>query len=130
MEPSLETKAMKSALLAASVSVVGAWLLAWPIQMLSGTGPGSTKRISFPQATASPELVEQGRQFYNMSCSHCHAEDAHGGEEGPDLHNLAISNSHIAIVVKKGIKGEMPSFAKKYDKAKAAALVSYLRTLK
>jgi len=129
MGPALETKALKSALPAALFSLVGAWLLAWPIKILSGPGPGPMEKISFTAAATSPELVEQGHQFYNMSCSHCHAEDAHG-DEGPDLYNLAISNSHIAVAIKKGIKGQMPAYAKKYNDAQVAALVAYLRTLK
>lgn len=78
---------------------------------------------------SSPALVEQGRSFYNMSCSHCHADDA-TGDEGPNLHNLSISNAHIAATIKKGIKGQMPSFSKKYDDSQIAALISYLRSLR
>jgi len=52
------------------------------------------------------------------------------GDEGPSLHNLSISNARIAATIKKGIKGEMPTFAKKYDDTQIAALVSYLRSLR
>ena len=63
-----------------------------------------------------------------MSCAHCHADDA-TGDEGPNLHKLKISDTHIALVVKSGIKGEMPIFAKKYDDAQIAAIAAYLRSL-
>jgi mono/diheme cytochrome c family protein len=63
-----------------------------------------------------------------MSCVECHGDDAHG-DEGPDLHHLAISNARIATTIGKGVKGEMPTFAKKYDTKQIAAIVSYLRTL-
>ena len=53
---------------------------------------------------------------------------SHGGE-GPDLHDLSISSVRIANTIKNGIKGEMPTIAKKYDDAQIAALVTYLRTL-
>jgi mono/diheme cytochrome c family protein len=33
-------------------------------------------------------------------------------------------------MIKKGLKGEMPTFAKKYNDQQIAALVSYLRTLR
>jgi mono/diheme cytochrome c family protein len=64
-----------------------------------------------------------------MSCSQCHGDDAHG-DEGPDLHNLSISNARIVVTIKKGIKGEMPTFTKKYDDHQIAALVAYLRSLR
>ena len=51
-------------------------------------------------------------------------------QQGPDLHNLAISNARIAAQIRNGVKGEMPSFEKKYDAQQIAALVSYLRTLR
>ncbi len=63
-----------------------------------------------------------------MSCAHCHADDA-SGDEGPDLRKLHLSDAHITLLVKSGIKGDMPSFAKKYDDAQIAAVVAYLRSL-
>jgi len=96
--------------------------------------------LSSPQAEASsvdaqaeivtsPELAAQGQQFFAMSCSECHGDDAHG-DEGPDLHHLAISNARTAQTITGGIKGEMPAFAKKYNNAQIAALASFLRTLR
>jgi len=35
----------------------------------------------------------------------------------------------MALVIQRGIKDEMPSFAKKYDQHDTAALVAYLMTL-
>jgi mono/diheme cytochrome c family protein len=80
-------------------------------------------------AEPSPQLVSQGTQFYAMSCSHCHADDA-TGDEGPSLHNLTISDARIAATIRKGVKGEMPAFNRKYDDRQIAALVSYLRSLR
>ena len=79
-------------------------------------------------ATAPAEKIELGRQYFAMSCAHCHADDA-TGDEGPNLHKLKISDAHIALIVKNGIKGEMPTFAKKYDDSQIASLAAYLRTL-
>ncbi len=51
-----------------------------------------------------------------------------GSDDGPDLHYLPISNAHIAVTIKKGIKGQMPTFAKKYlTIARLRVIVSYLR---
>jgi mono/diheme cytochrome c family protein len=92
--------------------------------------PGEALHGDLPEVEVSsaPEVVHQGEQFFAMSCTECHGDDAHG-DEGPDLHNLAISNARISATIHKGLKGEMPTFAKKYDDKQIAAIVSYLRTL-
>jgi mono/diheme cytochrome c family protein len=59
----------------------------------------------------------------------CHGENARG-DEGPNLHNLAKSDARISTIVKGGVKGEMPAFARKFTDADVQALIAYLRTLK
>ena len=81
----------------------------------------------------SPEpgaLVAKGRSFFLQSCAHCHGEDADGGEDAPSLLKLQISAAHMTLVIQSGIKGDMPSFAKKYSAADIENIVAYLRTLK
>jgi hypothetical protein len=34
------------------------------------------------------------------------------GEDAPSLQNLQISGAHLTLVIRSGIKGEIPSFAK------------------
>jgi mono/diheme cytochrome c family protein len=75
-----------------------------------------------------PTRVTQGRTLFVKSCAHCHGLDA-TGDEGPDLHGLWVSDRRIAAVIKRGIKGEMPSFAKKHDDRQVAELVAYVRSL-
>ena len=78
---------------------------------------------------ATPALLKAtGRTLFLNSCAHCHGADARG-DEGPDLHALDVSDRRIATVIRGGIKGEMPSFAKKHSPEEVAALVAYLRTL-
>jgi len=133
MNFSFEQKVLGWALTAALLSLGSAWLATIPIKMMTGSSaattatssPGSSSKI-----VAIPELIAQGHQFYEMSCSHCHGDDATGDDDGPDLHNLRISNAGIARSIKKGIKGQMPNYAKKYDDNQIAAIVSYLRTLR
>jgi len=124
---SLEKRAFLWALFAASVSLGGALLMASPIQKIASwpffTG-GSSSGI-----VASPQLLAQGAGFFAQSCADCHGDDAHG-DEGPDLHNLAISDGRIASQIKNGTKDEMPSFAKKYGDPQIAALVAYVRSLR
>jgi mono/diheme cytochrome c family protein len=132
MKLSLEKRAFGWALLAALLSVGSAWLAATPIKMMTSSDSASataSSRQTSLETSASSELAIQGHEFFEMSCSQCHGDDAHG-DEGPDLHNLTISNARITATIKKGIKGEMPTFAKKYNDRQIESLVSYLRTLR
>ena len=74
-------------------------------------------------------LAAKGRSFFFQSCAHCHGQDADGGEDAPSLLKLQISGAHMALVIQSGIKGEMPSFAKKYNEQDVTAIVAYLKTL-
>jgi mono/diheme cytochrome c family protein len=89
--------------------------------------PAATRSVARPDQP-TPVLVARGRQLFLHSCAHCHGNDARG-DEGPDLHDLQVSDRRIASVITTGIKGEMPSFAKKHGAEEIAALVVYLRTL-
>jgi mono/diheme cytochrome c family protein len=83
-------------------------------------------------ATAPVNLAadaEQGKHLFLMNCAHCHGDDAHG-DEGPDLYNLHKSDARIYQVVSGGLKGEMPSFAKKLSNQDIMALTAFLRTLR
>jgi len=130
MNPSLEVRALRGALLAALLNLGSVWLVALIIQALpdSWVAARSFAGSSF-QIVATPELLAQGREFFGQSCSHCHADDA-TGDEGPNLHHLSISNARMATTIRKGIKGQMPTFAKKYDDRQIAALITYLRSLR
>ena len=56
----------------------------------------------------------------------------HGGGDAPrtSLHNLAKSDARITTLIKGGIKGEVPAFAKKFTDSDVQALIGYLRILK
>jgi mono/diheme cytochrome c family protein len=132
MNDSLESKAFALAMLAASFSLGATMLAAVPIKRLSAGGPAPERTDAstlVPAVSSDPAVIAQGRLDFVMSCVECHADDA-TGDEGPDLHNLAISNARIATTIRHGVRGEMPAFAKKYNDAQIATLLSYLRTLK
>ena len=76
------------------------------------------------------DLAAKGRSFFLRTCAHCHGRDADGGEEAPSLLKLQISGAHMTLLIQSGIKGEMPSFSKKYNEQDTAAIVAYLKTLK
>ena len=84
--------------------------------------------LPVPNGSTPDTLRVTGRKLFLDSCAHCHGADARG-DEGPDLHALDVSDRHIATVVRHGIKGEMPSFAKKHPPEEIAALIAYLRSL-
>jgi mono/diheme cytochrome c family protein len=76
----------------------------------------------------SPAMVSEGRRLFLGSCAHCHGADA-TGDEGPDLHGVQVSDRYIARIISRGIKGEMPSFAKKLGPPDISKLTAYLRSL-
>jgi cbb3-type cytochrome c oxidase subunit III len=73
--------------------------------------------------------AKRGYSLFDHNCAHCHGDDARG-DEGPTLYDLVKSDARIATIIKGGVKGEMPSFAKKFSDADVQALTAYLRTLK
>jgi mono/diheme cytochrome c family protein len=89
---------------------------------------GTTEAVFEPPAPSTPELVKRGRALFLASCAHCHGADARG-DEGPDLHDVQVSDRYIKNIITHGIPHEMPSFAKKHGAADIAALIAYIRSL-
>lgn len=79
-------------------------------------------------APSNPPLVAQGRKTFVARCAHCHGTDARG-DEGPDLHDLQVSDRYIANIVLRGIPHEMPSFAQKLKSDDIIGLTAYVRSL-
>jgi mono/diheme cytochrome c family protein len=77
---------------------------------------------------SSPALISQGRVLFLSSCAHCHGADA-TGDEGPDLHNVWVSDRYISNIITFGIKHEMPSFKKKLGHDEIVRLTAYIRSL-
>jgi mono/diheme cytochrome c family protein len=127
MQMTREAKALGWAVLAALLSLTGTGLTAALLHSTTNISSTPVAATEPAASTPTPDAVRQGHEFFEMSCSECHGDDAHG-DEGPDLHNLAISNRRIATTITKGVKGEMPSFAKTYDEHQIAALIAFIRT--
>jgi mono/diheme cytochrome c family protein len=123
MTKKLFLRAFLAALVASSISLGGAFGLAAQIRKqaraVSHEQPESTKQMPRPNLPIE-EATQKGRKLFLNSCAHCHGEDARG-DEGPDLHDLEV--------IKRGIKGEMPSFSKKHSDAEISLLLVYLRSL-
>ena len=125
--------ALLLSMLVPAISIAGAASVALAI----GPGSPATTRADVPvtRRMHSPPrlLISEGRTRYVQSCAHCHGDDAKGSGEdadGPDLHALRLSDARIATIIRRGIRGEMPAFAKKYSADDTATLVAYLRTLR
>lgn len=99
-----------------------------PAQFSTSPASGATSgRIATVSRGMTAEAA-QGRHLFLLNCAHCHGDDA-SGDEGPNLHNLLAGDALIHLVVTGGIKGEMPSFARKLNDSDVRALTAYLRTL-
>ena len=89
----------------------------------------STKVIPNVAEASLERLPKEGYRLFDHNCAPCHGDDARG-DEGPNLHGLSKSDARIRTIIKGGIKGEMPSFARKFTDSDVQALIAYLRTLK
>src|ERR1700736_1812779 len=127
-------RAFASYLIAAccACALIGAAGFVGGEMLLGETGASSAIMASSSNAQVSQVMLAdatQGRHLFLMNCAHCHGDDARG-DEGPDLHNLHKSDARIHQVITGGIKGEMPSFAKKLGEPEIRQLTAYLRTLR
>ena len=132
METTMILKALGVAVLAASIALTSAFALGAAIRRHAGLTSHqqmAAESLFEPSTPTSRELVGKGRALFLDSCAHCHGADARG-DEGPDLHDLQVSDRYISKIVNRGIPHEMPSFAKKLQEADKEALVSFLRSLR
>src|SRR5277367_3665411 len=84
-----------------------------------------------PASNAAPENAGtiNGRTLFLRNCAHCHGATAHG-DDGPDLHDLGLTDDWIANRIRKGKAGQMTVFAGKLQPSEIAALVAYVQSLK
>ncbi|HSV62598.1 MAG TPA: cytochrome c [Chthoniobacterales bacterium] len=126
-----ERQALVAAVSTSALALVAAFGVAWAMRAASVSSRLADVPGNAQAATVSQNLTAdaaQGRHLFLMNCAHCHADDAHG-DEGPDLYDLRKSDERIRRQIIDGVKGEMPSFAKKLGEAEVRQLTAYLRTL-
>lgn len=131
MDPLQPMKAIVAAVFAAAVAIVSALAAAETLRDDAAAGSHqqfTAEKLFEPPTPTSPILVARGRTLFLDSCAHCHGADAHG-DEGPDLHDVQVSDRYIANIITHGIPHEMPSFRKKHGAADIAALTAYVRSL-
>jgi mono/diheme cytochrome c family protein len=128
----IEIKGTFIGLAAAACMLAGTFSLAQLLQSTDAVvARAASQTASSPPRPSAPigEEAQMGHSLFDRNCAHCHGDDARG-DEGPSLYNLHKSDARITAIVKGGIKGEMPSFAKKFKDADVQDLIAYLRTLK
>ena len=103
-----------------SIALVALGLTCWSQQTKNPDDHGA----GIPNAAAI-----NGRTLFLRNCAHCHGATAHG-DDGPDLHDLGLTDDWIANRIRKGKAGQMTAFAGKLQPAEIAALVAYVQSLK
>jgi mono/diheme cytochrome c family protein len=99
---------------------------------VSGFHSANAAPASPPPAAGSASSQNgtiDARTLFLKNCAHCHGATARG-DEGPDLHDLGLTDNAIANRIRKGKAGEMTPFADKLKPAEIAALVKYVRSVK
>jgi mono/diheme cytochrome c family protein len=129
MKPWSEGKAAMAAILISGTVLCGTFGFARLMRAHFARPATASQAPTETTAVFTTADSEQGRHLFLMNCAHCHGDDARG-DEGPDLHDLHKSDARIHQVITTGIKGEMPSFAKKLNDEDIRALSAYLRTLR
>lgn len=133
MKPMSELRALFVAMATSAATLLVTFGLAAAVRgMHFGSLPPAAMIVARQGALDQKPLTgaaAQGRHLFLMNCAHCHGDDARG-DEGPDLHDLHKSDARIHQVITAGIKGEMPSFAKKLGEPEIQQLTAYLRTLR
>jgi mono/diheme cytochrome c family protein len=77
------------------------------------------------------EVAEGGQLFATSGCTHCHGENAAGGEIGPSLLGVSKKKDSKALTVQiHDGAGAMPAFGGILTDDQIAALVRYVKTLK
>jgi len=131
-EPAAGGKKIALAALAATLALASSYGLSLGVRRVEAktSHQQPTPEVWFETPTpSSPALVAQGRTLFLANCAHCHGADA-TGDEGPDLHNVEVSDRYISNIITNGIKDEMPTFKKKLGRDEIVRLTAYVRSLK
>jgi mono/diheme cytochrome c family protein len=124
-------KAVAFAILGAAVAMTAAFGFAATLRRAAARDSHAqpVAEAWFERARPSaPAQLASGRALFLHNCAHCHGADARG-DEGPDLHDVQVSDRYIANTIARGIPHEMPAFGRKLSRDDLDALVAYVRAL-
>jgi|SRR5579862_1084570 len=97
--------------------------------LASRAHPTNKPDLHGADATLPSTNAINGRTLFLRNCAHCHGADAHG-DDGPDLHDLRLTDEWITNRIRKGKAGQMTAFAGRLQPAEIDALVAYIQSLK
>ena len=113
------------------VNAVADLILRWP--ELAQTG------IEFPQVQVmsiptSPELIDDGRQLFNIACKSCHGTDGYGTRMAPAVNNQIFlsetPDEAIYQIIAGGVPGTMmPAWGSRLTDYDIQSLVAFLRSM-
>jgi mono/diheme cytochrome c family protein len=102
----------------------------WPEMIQSG--------IEFPEAqvmqiSASPEMIADGQQLFNIACKSCHGLEAYGSPMAPALNNQLFlaekPDAAIYQIIAGGVPDTlMPAWGNRLTDYDLQSLVAYLRS--
>jgi len=95
---------------------------------IAGALNGDAPTSGTDSGNASAALVTTGHTLFITNCAPCHGAQAEG-DDGPNLHNLGLPDDAISSTITTGVKGQMPSFAKKLKDGNLKAVVAYVHSL-
>ncbi len=94
--------------------------------------------VDFPEAEvmsipASPELIADGQQLFNIACKSCHGVDGYGSPMAPALNNqLFLAETPDAVIyqiIAGGVSGTMmPAWGSRLNDYDLQSLVAFLRS--
>ncbi len=94
--------------------------------------------IDFPEVEvmsipASPELIADGQQLFNIACKSCHGIDGYGTRMAPALNNQLFleetPNAAIYQIIAGGVSGTMmPAWGSRLNDYDLQSLVAFLRS--
>ena len=112
-----------------TIVALAAFVLSSSARIYNTNAKGADASPSATNAVTANAVTINGRTLFLRNCAHCHGATAHG-DDGPDLHDLGLTDDWIANRISKGKAGQMTAFAGKLQPAEIAALVAYVQSLK
>jgi mono/diheme cytochrome c family protein len=96
------------------------------VVLLSALIPG----LAFGQTRGTLKTDADVERLFAGTCGWCHSDGGRQKGKGPQLMGTQLSDSEIAVRIKVGKPGSMPSFAAAFTEEDVQAIVHYIRSLK
>lgn len=98
------------------------------LALLAGA-PAMTPAADSAPATGSKPPRDPA-QIFATTCGWCHHKGGRAPGKGPQLMGTTLTDSEIALRIRKGRQGFMPGYEGVFSEQEIAGLVGYIRALK